>query len=89
MAAQILALLPSVGEAPLTLQRMLGWIMAPVTWLIGIPWAQAQTAGSLMGIKTILNELIAYLNLAALPPDTLSERSKLLMVYATRPRPAA
>jgi concentrative nucleoside transporter, CNT family len=60
----------------------LGWAFAPIVWLIGVPWADAATAGSLMGTKTVLNEFIAYLNLAALPADALTERSKLLMVYA-------
>ena len=69
------------GE-PLTLQRLLGWIMAPVVWLIGIPWAEAQTAGALMGVKTVLNEFVAYLQLAELPSDALSERSRLIMTYA-------
>ena len=53
------------------LQRVLGLIMAPVCWLMGIPWSEAVTAGSLMGIKTILNEFIAYLELAKLPADAL------------------
>jgi concentrative nucleoside transporter, CNT family len=78
----ILGLLPDVLGAPLTLQRVLGWIMAPVCWLIGVPWAQAVTAGGLMGIKTVLNELIAYLDLAALPADALDPRSRLIMLYA-------
>jgi concentrative nucleoside transporter, CNT family len=78
----ILGLLPDVFGAPLTLQRVLGWIMAPVCWLIGVPWAQAVTAGGLMGIKTVLNELIAYLDLAALPADALDPRSRLIMLYA-------
>jgi CNT family concentrative nucleoside transporter len=82
LANQILTLLPSVAGAPLTLQRMLGWVMAPVVWLIGIPWAEAQAAGALMGVKTVLNELVAYLELARLPPETLSERSRLIMTYA-------
>ena len=68
LANAILGLLPDLLGAPLTLQRALGWIMAPVCWLMGIPWSQAVTAGGLMGIKTILNELVAYLQLAALPP---------------------
>ena len=68
LANAILGLLPDFAGAPLTLQRALGWIMAPVCWLMGIPWSQAVTAGGLMGIKTILNELVAYLQLAALPP---------------------
>ena len=78
----VLGLLPGFAGEPVTLQRMLGWIMAPVSWLIGIPWAQAQTAGSLMGIKTILNELIAYLEMAKLPADALDPRSRLIMLYA-------
>ena len=68
--------------APITLQRILGLIMAPVCWLIGIPWSQALTAGALMGIKTVLNELIAYLDMAQLPADALDPRSRLIMLYA-------
>jgi len=78
----ILGLLPDIFGEPLTLQRALGWVMAPVCWLMGIPWSQAVTAGGLMGIKTILNELVAYLRLAALPPDALDPRSRLIMLYA-------
>jgi CNT family concentrative nucleoside transporter len=78
----ILGLLPDVAGAPISLQRMLGTVMAPVCWLMGIPWDQAVTAGSLMGIKTILNELIAYLELAKLPPEALDPRSRLIMLYA-------
>jgi len=77
-----LGLFPEVAGAPVTLERMLGIVMAPVCWLMGIPWSEAATAGSLMGIKTILNEFVAYLKLAALPPDALSERSRLIMLYA-------
>ena len=82
LANAILGLLPDLLGAPLTLQRMLGWVMAPICWLMGIPWAQAVTAGGLMGIKTILNELVAYLQLAALPADALDPRSRLIMLYA-------
>jgi concentrative nucleoside transporter, CNT family len=78
----ILSLLPDVFGAPLTLQRALGWVMAPVCWLLGIPWTQAVTAGGLMGIKTILNEFVAYLQLAALPAGALDPRSRLIMLYA-------
>ena len=78
----VLGVLPGYAGEPITLQRMLGWIMAPVCWLIGIPWAQAQTAGTLMGIKTVLNELIAYLEMAKLPADALDTRSRLIMLYA-------
>ena len=82
LANSMLSLLPDVLGAPLTLQRMLGWIMAPVCWLMGIPWSQAVTAGGLMGIKTVLNEFVAYLQLAALPSGALEPRSRLIMLYA-------
>ena len=82
LANAMLGLLPDFFGAPLTLQRALGWIMAPICWLMGIPWSQAVTAGGLMGIKTVLNELIAYLQLAALPADALDPRSRLIMLYA-------
>jgi CNT family concentrative nucleoside transporter len=78
----ILGLLPAVGGAPISLQRGLGLVMAPVCWLIGIPWKDAVTAGGLMGIKTILNEFIAYVELSKLPPEALEPRSRLIMLYA-------
>jgi CNT family concentrative nucleoside transporter len=78
----VLGLLPALGDEPVTLQRLLGLVMAPVCWLIGIPWSQAPTAGALMGIKTVLNELIAYLEMAKLPADALDPRSRLIMLYA-------
>jgi CNT family concentrative nucleoside transporter len=78
----MLGLLPAVAGEPITLQRLLGLIMAPVCWLIGIPWAQAPTAGALMGVKTVLNELIAYLEMSKLAPDALDPRSRLIMLYA-------
>jgi CNT family concentrative nucleoside transporter len=78
----ILGLLPDVGGAPVSLQRALGLAMAPVCWLMGIPWKDAVTAGGLMGIKTILNEFIAYIELSKLPPEALDARSRLIMLYA-------
>jgi CNT family concentrative nucleoside transporter len=82
LANAILGLLPDVGGARVSLQRMLGYAMAPVCWLMGVPWPQAITAGSLMGVKTILNELIAYVDLSKLGPDALDSRSRLIMLYA-------
>ncbi len=78
----ILELFPDIGGAPITLQRILGVVMAPVVWLMGIPWKEATTAGALMGTKTILNELLAYIDLSRLSPDALSPRSLLIMTYA-------
>ncbi|SCY78307.1 NupC/NupG family nucleoside CNT transporter [Desulfoluna spongiiphila] len=79
---QAMGLLPDLGGDPLTLQRILGWLMAPLVWLMGIPWAEARVAGGLMGVKTVLNELLAYIQLANLPEGTLSSRSQLIMTYA-------
>jgi CNT family concentrative nucleoside transporter len=81
LANSILALLPELGGA-ITLQRLLGYIMAPVCWLMGLPWPQAVPAGSLMGTKTVLNELIAYVDFSKLPAGTLDPRSRLIMLYA-------
>ena len=77
-----LGLIPDVGAAPLTLQRLLGWVMAPVVWLMGVPWAEAPQAGSLMGIKTVLNEFLAYLEMAKMGPEVLSDRTRMIMAYA-------
>jgi CNT family concentrative nucleoside transporter len=82
LANAILGLLPEIGAAKISLQRLLGYLMAPVCWLMGLPWPQAVTAGSLMGIKTILNELIAYVELSKLGADALDPRSRLIMLYA-------
>jgi CNT family concentrative nucleoside transporter len=78
----ILGLLPDAGGKAISLQRLLGYAMAPVCWLMGLPWPQAITAGALMGVKTVLNELIAYVDLSKLGPDTLDPRSRLIMLYA-------
>jgi CNT family concentrative nucleoside transporter len=82
LADQVLAILPLVGDEPVTLKRVFGWIFAPFMWLIGVPWAEAQAAGGLMGTKAILNEYVAYLELAALPNDTFGARSLLIVTYA-------
>jgi len=82
LADDMLRLLPAVGDAPLTLQRIFGWLFAPMMWSIGVPWAEAGQAGALMGTKAILNEYVAYLQLAALSPGTLSPRVALIVTYA-------
>jgi concentrative nucleoside transporter, CNT family len=79
---QILALLPALGGDAITLQRMLGYLLAPLVWLMGVPMSETLTAGALMGTKTVLNELIAYTELAHLSPEALSERSRLILTYA-------
>ncbi len=78
----ILSGLPDFAGAPLTLQRLLGWLFTPLVWAMGIPAAETQAAAELMGIKTALNEFLAYLQLIQLPEGVLSERSTYIMIYA-------
>ncbi len=82
LADIILHALPLVDGAPLTVERIFGWVFSPFVWLLGIPWHEATTAGALMGDKTVLNEFIAYLNLAGLPAGALDPRARLIMLYA-------
>ena len=78
----ILGLLPDVHGAAITLQRLLGWLFAPLMWALGLPWEEAVQGGQLMGMKTILNEFLAYLELSKVVPGTFSERSTLILIYA-------
>jgi CNT family concentrative nucleoside transporter len=72
-----------VGIPELTLQRVLGWLLAPLAWLMGVPWEDAARVGSLLGIKTVLNEFLAYQELAALiAADSLAPRSAAIASYA-------
>jgi CNT family concentrative nucleoside transporter len=82
LADGMLAALPWIEGAPLTLKRLMGWALAPLMWLIGVPWGEAQAAGELMGTKAVLNEYVAYLELAALAPGTLGPRATLIVTYA-------
>jgi CNT family concentrative nucleoside transporter len=79
---QMLTVVPPIDGDPLTLRRMFGWLFAPLMWAIGVPWNEAGAAGALMGTKAILNEYVAYLNMAALAPGTLGPRSQLIVTYA-------
>ena len=78
----MLGLLPMVGDEPLTFQRILGWLFMPLAWLLGIPWAECAQAGSLLGTKVVLNELLAYLDMSQMPLETFSPRSRIILVYA-------
>ncbi|MDP2131560.1 MAG: nucleoside transporter C-terminal domain-containing protein [Erythrobacter sp.] len=79
---QALALLPLIDGEAISLKRLMGWVFAPFMWLLGVPWGEAQAAGGLMGTKAILNEYVAYLELAALPDGTFGARSLLIVTYA-------
>lgn len=78
----MLGVAPDIAGAPLSLERILGWVFAPLMWLAGVPWSEAFDAGSLMGIKTAVNELVAYVSLADVEEGTFSERSYLILIYS-------
>lgn len=82
LADQVLGVLPLVGGEAVSLKRVFGWLFSPFMWLLGVPWGDAQAAGGLMGTKAILNEYVAYLELAALPEGRLGPRSLLIVTYA-------
>ncbi len=82
LADMALAALPDVAGAPVTVRRAFGWLLSPLMWALGVPWDQAGAAGALMGTKAILNEYVAYLDLAGLPAGSLDPRSKLIVTYA-------
>ena len=82
LANQLLGLLTAPFGLQLTFQQVLGWAFAPLAWLAGIPWAECAEAGALLGVKTVLNEFLAYLELAGLPSGALSGRSRLILTYA-------
>ncbi len=79
---QGIGLLPWVLGEPLSLERIAGWFFSPLAWLMGIPWSEALQAGSLLGIKTVLNEFLAYLKLVDMGPHAFSERTRLIVIYA-------
>lgn len=78
----VLSLLPDLGGEPLTFQRIFGFVFAPITWLMGVPWSESITTGKLLGVKTVLNEVVGFLELAKLPSGTLSPTTSLIMMYA-------
>ena len=82
LANAVIGLLPFADGEVLSLQRILGWIMAPLVWLAGVPWQDAVAAGGLMGIKTVLNEFLAYVELAKMGAGDLAARTRLIMSYA-------
>ena len=76
-----LSKLPDIAGTPLSLERVLGWLCAPLAWVMGVEWKDAHSVGMLLGKKTILNEFLAYMDLVALK-ETISERSFIIATYA-------
>ena len=78
----MLGLLPNLAGEAITLQRLFAYAFRPIMWLIGIPADEIATAANLMGTKVVLNEFIAYVDLAKVPAANLSDHSRLIMTYA-------
>jgi len=78
----LLGRLPPIGGAAASVERGLGLVFAPLAWCLGIPWKEAGTAGSLLGVKLVLTEFTAFIKLASLGPGLLSDRSRMIMTYA-------
>ena len=82
LANMIFGVGPTIMGEPISIERICGWLLAPLAWIMGVPWSEAGQAGSLMGIKATLNELVAYIRLGAIPADAMSERTRLILTYA-------
>ena len=82
LANILFGVLPDVLGAPLTMQRILGWVLAPAAWLIGVPWAEAASAGQLLGSKIVLTEFVAYLDMSRMAAGELGDRSRQVLAYA-------
>ena len=82
LANSILGIFPEVNGSAITIERILGFIFAPLAWFMGIPWEESLIAGQLLGVKTALNEFVAYLYLSDSETYNLSEKSRLIMLYA-------
>ena len=78
----LLGVFPELNGSPITIERILGLIFAPLAWFMGIPWEESIMAGQLLGVKTALNEFVAYLYLSDVETYNLSEKSRLIMLYA-------
>ena len=74
--------LPDVGGQPLSIERVLGWIFAPLMYMVGVPWSEAAQSGSLMGVKTVLTEFVAFLQLADVPADAMDPRTRMITAHA-------
>jgi CNT family concentrative nucleoside transporter len=82
LADKILGAFPDFMGEPVSLQRVLGAVFAPLAFAVGVPWNEAPQAGSLLGTKLVLTEITAFIDLSGLPQEALSERSRIIMTYA-------
>jgi len=82
MLDQLLAMAPAFRGAPLSIERVLGTLFTPLAWSIGVPWSEAPTAGSLLGVKLVLTEFSAFIQMSHVAATALSDRSRMIMTYA-------
>lgn len=82
LANSLLGIFPDLFGAPVSIERVLGWIFAPLMYMIGVPLDEAARAGSLMGVKTVLTEFVAFLQLAAIPDGEISDRTRIITAHA-------
>jgi CNT family concentrative nucleoside transporter len=78
----VLSVLPPVMGAPVTIERILGTLFSPLAWTLGVRWEEADNAGYLLGVKLMLTEFIAFIQLGAVPAAEMSERTRMIMTYA-------
>ena len=78
----ILGVIPPIGGAPVSVERILGYVFAPVAWCLGVAWKEALQAGQLLGVKLVLTEFTAFIRLGDIPVEDLSERTRIIMTYA-------
>jgi CNT family concentrative nucleoside transporter len=78
----ILTIIPPIGGAPVTIERILGILFSPLAWTLGIDWAEAPKAGYLLGVKLMLTEFIAFIELGKIPVGEMTERTRMIMTYA-------
>ena len=78
----ILTIIPPIGGAPVTIERVLGILFSPLAWSLGIDWAEAPKAGYLLGVKLMLTEFIAFIELGKIPLGEMTERTRMIMTYA-------
>lgn len=79
---QLLGLLPPLWGEPVTIERLLGVVFAPLAWSLGIDWSEAGKAGWLLGVKLMLTEFIGFIELGNIPAGEMSERTRMIMTYA-------
>jgi len=82
MVDLILAAMPTLWGAPMSIERGLGAAFAPLAYALGLPWNEAPAGGLLLGTKLVLTEFTAFIKMSELPAEALSERSRMIMTYA-------